>query len=93
LNSGVPYCSPRTFSYTFDANGNRNSTGYTVGAGNQITNDGTWMYTYDAAGDRTAKANGTGTTWTYTDENGRRPPRGKWAAADAMRGNQGRVLR
>jgi YD repeat-containing protein len=39
-----------TNTYTYDVNGNRNSTGYTVGAANQITNDGTWTYTFDAAG-------------------------------------------
>src|SRR5262249_32405151 len=34
--------------YSYDAAGNRNMSGWTVGTNNRLTNDGTWTYTYDA---------------------------------------------
>ena len=43
---------------TYDAEGNRNNGGYTVGSGNRLTNDGTWTYTYDAEGNETKKSKG-----------------------------------
>jgi len=36
--------------HSFDANGNLNSTGYTVGTNNRITTDGTYNYEYDDEG-------------------------------------------
>ncbi len=33
--------------YSYDLNGNRNSTGYTTGAGNEMTNSPGVTYTYD----------------------------------------------
>ncbi len=56
-----------TRNYSFDANGNRNSTGYTTGTGNQTTNDGTWTYTYDNEGNLTKKSKGASLeTWNYS---------------------------
>jgi RHS repeat-associated protein len=55
-----------TNSYGYDANGNRNTGGYTTGAGNQTTSDGTWTYTYDAEGNLVKKSKGASAeTWTY----------------------------
>ena len=46
-------------SYTYDANGNRETAGTstygTPGAGNEMTSDGTYTYSYDAEGNRTAR--------------------------------------
>jgi YD repeat-containing protein len=54
-------------SYAYDANGNRNSAGYTTGPANQMTNDGTYTYTYDNEGNQTKKSKGSSAeTWTYT---------------------------
>ena len=56
-----------TRNYSFDANGNRNSAGYSTGTGNQTTNDGTWTYTYDNAGNLTKKSKGASLeTWNYS---------------------------
>ena len=59
--AGLP-TAPPTENYTYDANGNRTtsgsagvSTGVSTGAGNRLTFDGTNTYTFDAAGNRTAK--------------------------------------
>jgi RHS repeat-associated protein len=52
---------------TFDANGNRTSTGYQTGVDNRLLTDGTWTYSYDAVGNITSKRNiQTGETWTYS---------------------------
>src|SRR5207247_6326809 len=57
-------------SYSYDLNGNRNSSGYTTGSGNEMTNDGTWTYSYDAEGNLTKKSKGTNAeTWTYGYDN------------------------
>jgi len=37
-----------TNSYTFDANGNRNNTGYSTNTGNELASDGTWNYTHSS---------------------------------------------
>ncbi|GAB5443819.1 MAG: hypothetical protein Fues2KO_41680 [Fuerstiella sp.] len=42
-------------SYTYDGTGNRTNTGYTTGANNQLTSDGTYNYEYDDEGNRTKK--------------------------------------
>jgi hypothetical protein len=44
--------------YAYDANGNRNSSGYTTGANNQTTADGTYTYQYDKEGNRTRRSKG-----------------------------------
>ena len=44
-----------TESYSFDSNGNRNSTGIVVGANNQVLFDGTYTYSFDAEGNTTAR--------------------------------------
>jgi RHS repeat-associated protein len=56
-----------TRNYAYDANGNRNSAGYTTGTGNQTTNDGTWTYTYDNEGNLSKKSKGASLeTWNYS---------------------------
>ncbi|MGH7134287.1 MAG: RHS repeat-associated core domain-containing protein, partial [Pirellulales bacterium] len=40
---------------SFDANGNRNSTGYTTGSGNLMSSDGTYDYQHDADGNTTIR--------------------------------------
>jgi RHS repeat-associated protein len=46
---------PANESYSFDANGNRNMSGWTTGAANVITSDGTFNYQTDADGNRTVR--------------------------------------
>ncbi|HQU43047.1 MAG TPA: RHS repeat-associated core domain-containing protein, partial [Pirellulales bacterium] len=41
---------PANASYSYTANGNRDSSGYTTGSDNLMTSDGTFNYTYDADG-------------------------------------------
>src|SRR5215468_7756640 len=44
--------------------------GYTTGADNQLTNNGTYTYTYDNEGNLTKKSKGTSAeTWTFTYDN------------------------
>jgi RHS repeat-associated protein len=58
-----------TNTYTYDANGNRNMSGYSTTA-NEITSDGTWNYTYDNEGNRTKMVSiATGATWKFTYDN------------------------
>jgi RHS repeat-associated protein len=59
-------------SLSFDANGNRDSTGYSTGTGNELASDGTYDYTYDADGNmitRTAIATGVEDVYTYDYRN------------------------
>ena len=56
-------------SYSYDLNGNRNSTGYTTSAGNELTNSPGVTYTYDNDGNIITATTGTGTT-TYTYDAG-----------------------
>jgi RHS repeat-associated protein len=45
-------------------------TGYATGAGNQLTNDGTYTYTYDNEGNLTKKSKGAAAeTWNYSYDN------------------------
>ena len=54
-----------TFGY--DSGGNRNTTGYTTGAGNEMTSGGGYTYTYDNAGDMTSRTQlSTGFVWNYS---------------------------
>ncbi len=54
-------------SYTYDANGNRTTSGFSTGTGNELLSDGTWNYKYDAAGNTILKTNiSSGEYWTYT---------------------------
>ena len=55
----------QTNSYAFDLNGNRNSTGYATGAGNELTNSPGATYTYDNNGNRITEITSSGTT-TFT---------------------------
>jgi len=62
--------------YSFDKNGNRTNTGYTTGANNQLTSDGTFNYTYDHQGNRltrtrisSAQANDYQTTYAWDYRN------------------------
>jgi RHS repeat-associated protein len=60
----------RTESYGYDANGNRNTTGYNTGAGNELTNSPGVTYTYDNDGNMiTATTSAGTTTYTYDYEN------------------------
>jgi RHS repeat-associated protein len=62
----------RSESYSYDANGNRNSSGYTTGSDNELTADSNFTYAYDAQGNltsRTAKSGGQITTFTYDFHN------------------------
>ncbi len=61
--TGADYDYQADETYVYDDNGNRVNNGYTVGANNQMTSDGTYRYLYDAEGNRTrrfvdANANG-----------------------------------
>jgi YD repeat-containing protein len=51
--------------YGYDANGNRDTTGYTVGTGNELTNSPGVTYTYDNDGNMLTATTSSGTT-TYT---------------------------
>ena len=54
-------------SWSYDANGNRNMTGYVIGTGNQLLNDGSNTYTYDKNGNTLTKTNtASGDVWYYT---------------------------
>jgi len=56
-----------SYSYGFDLNGNRNSSGYTTGSDNTLTGDGTFTYAYDAVGNMTSQTNvSTGQVTQYT---------------------------
>ena len=54
-------------SYSYDLNGNPNSTGYTTGAGNEMTASPGYTYTYDNDGNLISSTNtSTSVTTTYT---------------------------
>ena len=54
-------------SYSYDANGNRNSTGYTTGTDNEQTASPGYTYTYDNAGNMISDTNtSTHVTTTFT---------------------------
>lgn len=58
----------RTESFGYDANGNRNTTGYSGHTGNELSASPGYTYTYDAEGNLTAKtetATGKVTTFSY----------------------------
>ncbi len=59
-------------SFGYDANGNRNTTGYSTTGGNRLASDGTYNYGYDAEGNRTSKtriSDGQVTTYTFDNRN------------------------
>jgi len=59
-----------TFGY--DANGNRNTAGYTAPVNNELTGDGVYTYAYDAEGNlvsKTAVSGGGQTLYAYDDRN------------------------
>ena len=71
-NSGQLTGSSGSFSatYTYDLNGNPNSTGYTTGAGNELTHSPGVTYTYDNDGNLISATTSSGTTtYTYDYEN------------------------
>ena len=54
-------------SYSYDSNGNRNSTGYTTSTDNELTASPGYTYTYDNAGNMTSETNtSTHVTTTFT---------------------------
>ncbi len=57
----------RTETYSFDANGNRNMTGYVTAVSNEMTADAAGnTYSYDHAGNRTGKTDTAGNVWVYS---------------------------
>ena len=59
-------------SFGYDANGNRNTTGYGTGTGNRLSADGTHTYQYDAEGNmsrRTVVATGAYRVFAYDHRN------------------------
>jgi RHS repeat-associated protein len=59
-------------SFGYDANGNRDTTGYSTGTGNRLSGDGTYNYAYDDEGNLTSKtaiATGIETTYAYDYRN------------------------
>jgi RHS repeat-associated protein len=53
-------------SYNYDANGNPDSSGDSIGPDNELLSDGAWNYTYDGAGNLIQKVSIDGSTvWTY----------------------------
>src|SRR5262249_930501 len=62
-----------TSTYSYDDNGNRNMSGYTVTTGNRISTDGTWNYGYDDEGNIVNKTKIVGGEyWTYSYDNDNR---------------------
>ncbi len=58
---------PVNATFTYDSGGNRHSTGYTTGAGNEMTSGGGYTYTYDNDGNTISKTQlSTGDVWTYS---------------------------
>ncbi len=58
--------------YNYDANGNRQAAGLTIGTNNQVLADSTYAYLYDAEGNlirRTATATGSYTVYQYDHRN------------------------
>jgi RHS repeat-associated protein len=56
-----------TESFGYDSNGNRNSTGYSTGTGNELSTDGIYNYTYDNNGNLITKTSiATGLELEYT---------------------------
>jgi RHS repeat-associated protein len=57
----------RTESYGYDANGNRNTTGYSTGTGNELTASPTATYAYDNEGNLSGRTDtGTSNVWTFS---------------------------
>jgi RHS repeat-associated protein len=62
----------RSESYGYDSGGNRNTTGYTTGSGNEMTASPNTTYSYDAQGNTTGQTNtstGVSTTFSYDYRN------------------------
>jgi RHS repeat-associated protein len=57
----------RNESFGYDLNGNRNTSGYTTAAGNELTGDGTYTYSYDSEGNQVSKTRlSDNEQWTFT---------------------------
>ena len=59
-------------SFGYDANGNRNTTGYSTGTNNRLSADGTYTYAYDDEGNLTARtkaSDGSQTLYAYDYRN------------------------
>ncbi len=52
--------------YSYDLNGNRNSTGFTTGTNNQTLTGGGYTYTYDDEGNRKTRTDGSNNVQDYT---------------------------
>ena len=56
----------RTESFGYDSGGNRDTTGYSTGSGNEMTSGGGYTYTYDNVGNMTSKTQtSNGNVWNY----------------------------
>ena len=51
-------------SLSYDATGNRTTSGYVTVGGNRVTSDGTWTYSYDLDGNQVGKSK-SGESWSY----------------------------
>ena len=51
-------------SLSYDATGNRTTSGYVMAGGNRVTSDGTWTYSYDLDGNQVGKSK-SGESWSY----------------------------
>jgi RHS repeat-associated protein len=57
----------RSESYGYDSGGNRNTSGYTTGTGNEMTSGGGYTFAYDSEGNVTGKTQvSTGINWAYS---------------------------
>lgn len=65
--TGADHASLTDEAYEYDANGNREMSGYVIGDNNQLASDGTHNYAYDDEGNRISRTNiSTGYVTTYT---------------------------
>jgi RHS repeat-associated protein len=62
---GADHSATADESYSYDANGNRTTAGYSTGTDNRLQSDGVYTYTYDHEGNLIQRV-GNGTTRTFT---------------------------
>jgi YD repeat-containing protein len=79
--------------FSYDSNGNRNSSGYSTGTDNELTTDGTYNYQYDTAGNLTSKtqiSNGNQTLYKYDNPYAFCSPcyQRDWPSGSALRASQ-----
>jgi RHS repeat-associated protein len=73
VTDNTSYPGSGLYSYGLDANGNRDTTGYTTTTDNELTaSTGGYTYTYDHNGNRSTMTDSAGDVWTYTWDYGNR---------------------